>query len=97
MAKKALSRVDKLNLVRYAIDQERIKSENKHGVLEKHVDEWFTILVEEIGEVAKAINEQDGNNLWDELAQVGAVVLCMMTESVNVNSGSKPEDNGKNS
>ena len=61
------------------------------------MDEWFTVLVEEVGEVAKAINEQDGSNLWDELAQVGSVVLLMMTESVNVNSGPKPENNGKNS
>ena len=38
--------------------------------------EWLTILVEEVGEVAKALNDGDITQLKTELIQVAAVALA---------------------
>ena len=44
-------------------------------------EEWLTILVEEVGEVARAIQEHDPKAFLLELSQVAAVAIQIM-ESV---------------
>lgn len=45
-------------------------------IMSGHV--WNTILSEEVGEVARAVLENDKNNLRDELVQVAALSLNMI-------------------
>jgi NTP pyrophosphatase (non-canonical NTP hydrolase) len=40
--------------------------------------EWLSVLVEEVGEVAKAINDMDSFALCEELVQVAAVAVAML-------------------
>jgi len=65
----------------YDILIERIKQNNKFGV-QKHLDVvWNAILVEEIGEISKAILEEtfkNESNLEEELIQVIAVCLAWL-------------------
>ena len=47
---------------------------------QKHSDEkWLAILTEEVGEVAKAILENDDVELLKEMCQVGAVLETWVT------------------
>lgn len=47
---------------------------------QKHSDErWLAILAEEVGEVAKAILENDDVELLKEMCQVGAVLESWVT------------------
>lgn len=47
---------------------------------QKHSDEkWLVILAEEVGEVAKAILENDDVELLKEMCQVGAVLESWVT------------------
>lgn len=47
---------------------------------QKHSDErWLAILTEEVGEVAKAILENDDVELLNEMCQVGAVLEAWVT------------------
>lgn len=58
---------------------ERVRQNHKWGhprFLDKQL--WYTILGEEVGEVARAILEKDDANLYDELAQVAAVCIAWM-------------------
>ena len=44
----------------------------------RHHSFWFTILLEEIGEAAKAILEKDTCNLQEELIQSAAVIVSWL-------------------
>lgn len=56
---------------------ERFRQDIKWGN-QRHLppDRWNTILVEEVGEVSKAINEREWENLAVELIQVAAVCVA---------------------
>lgn len=53
---------------------EIVRQDEKWGS-QRHLppDRWNTILGEEVGEVAHAVNEHDRENLMEELVQVAAV------------------------
>ena len=65
---------------------ERQRQDDKWGVQDHTPIEWLPILVEEVGEVSKAICESyfddggdyHGGNYYEELTQVTAVGLAMM-------------------
>lgn len=65
--------------------QERFNQDVKWGIQQHTLDKWLTILVEEVGEVAKAILEQgDGAHLPcgkveinKELIQIAAVCIAI--------------------
>ena len=57
---------------------EREKQDQKWGEQNHDTQMWLTILVEEIGEVAKAILEKDDIGYRKELVQVGAVALAAL-------------------
>lgn len=67
-----------------AIQHERVHQEKKHGYDKScanphvHPDRKLTILAEEFGEVAMALNDTDFNNLRDELVQVAAVAVAWL-------------------
>lgn len=51
----------------------------KWGIEPKPLETWFTILAEEIGEIAKDINEcADPSHLEYELSQAAAVICQLM-------------------
>ena len=65
---------------------ERVSQNKKWGVQRHSMAEWLSILVEEVGEVAQAINrlnfpsdakETDADNLYKELIQVAAVASAI--------------------
>ncbi len=59
---------------------ERVRQDTIFGAQEHDLEEWYTILGEEVGEVAMAILEQDYDNLKDELIQVAAVCIAMIED-----------------
>ena len=78
---------------------ERIRQHTLWGLQTHHMAIWNCILGEEVGEVAKAINEWIFNgkkekDIRDELIQVAAVAIAMI-ESLDKNGaeGKKSENN----
>ena len=66
------------------IDNERIRQDVKWGKQRHDYGTWLTILVEEVGEVAQAMQtgkgwgkETDANNLYTELIHVSAVAAAI--------------------
>lgn len=61
------------------IEAERIRQDGLWGVQRHSLDRWLTILVEEVGEVAKALQgddtEQVEKEAEEELIQVAAVAV----------------------
>lgn len=58
--------------------QERSNQDRKWGEQNHSPRFWFTILGEEVGEVAHAILEYDKGNYRDECIQVAAVAVAMI-------------------
>ena len=59
------------------VEQERINQTCKWGKQEHSLADWYLILAEEVGEVAKAILEGD-KGLYNELVQVAAVSVQIL-------------------
>ena len=60
---------------------------------QKHSDEkWLAILLEEVGEVAKAILEEDDVELLKEMCQVGAVLESWVTSRNFFNKAESTDD-----
>ena len=59
------------------VEQERINQVGRFGKQSHDLAYWYVILGEEVGEVAKAIQEHDGSygDIYDELIQVAAVAV----------------------
>jgi NTP pyrophosphatase (non-canonical NTP hydrolase) len=77
------------------IDNERDNQDNKWGIQRHDYSTWLTILVEEVGEVAQAIQaskgwgkQSDADNLYSELIQVAAVATAI-AEQVRENDTSR--------
>ena len=60
------------------IENERLNQDEKWGEQAHHPYKWMSILMEEVGEVAKAILEDDNVGYADELIQVSAVAVAMI-------------------
>lgn len=58
---------------------ERDRQDNKWGASRNLTGEvWLRILVEEVGEIAHALNEHDDENLREELVQVMATAMAWL-------------------
>ena len=57
---------------------ERVDQDDKWGEQNHTWDYWLGILMEEVGELAKAIIERDSAQVDAELTQVAAVAVSMM-------------------
>jgi NTP pyrophosphatase (non-canonical NTP hydrolase) len=66
------------------IADERIRQDAKWGEQNHYPARWVTILVEEVGEMAKAILNEDLAHTRKELVQVAAVAIAML-ESLDRN------------
>lgn len=66
-----------------SIFKERERQNKKWGLQEHEGHAWLGILTEELGEVAKAINENDMDEVKIELEQVAAVCCAMWEQLVN--------------
>ena len=61
------------------MEKERVRQEDLHGAENrwKSIEGFCSILGEEYGEVCKAINEADMDNLEEEVVQVATVALAL--------------------
>lgn len=57
---------------------ERDRQDAKWGVQDHRPQAWIPILLEEVGEVARALNEGDLANYEEECIQVAAVAMAMV-------------------
>lgn len=60
------------------IRNEQLRQLDKWGVQSHSPERWLTILTEEVGEVAKAILEENSLEYKEELIQVAATVVTML-------------------
>ncbi len=65
-----------------AVSKERIRQDSKWGRQRHNYGDWLKILIEEVGEVAQAMQkdngwgkESDASDLYAELIQVAAVAV----------------------
>lgn len=65
-----------VNSITWEILQERLRQYKKWGVQDHDEDRWMVILMEEVGEVARAVFEDDPANYREELIQVAAVAVA---------------------
>ena len=72
------------------INQERDLQDVKWGALPRYLSDmvWLTILMEEVGECAKAILMRDWSNLKLEIIQVAAVAIAWLEDEENHNNSS---------
>lgn len=56
--------------------QERERQFKKWGLQDHDEDRWMVILMEEVGEVARAIFDENADNYREELIQVAAVAVA---------------------
>ena len=63
-----------IDIFRKAVREERQRQLDKWGQQFHDAPIWFTILSEEVGEVAKAILENDSDECMNELVQIVAVI-----------------------
>lgn len=59
---------------------ERERQDEKWGPQDHTLEGWYTILGEEVGEVAMAILEEWHTNVREELVQVAAVCVAMIED-----------------
>jgi NTP pyrophosphatase (non-canonical NTP hydrolase) len=59
------------------LTEERYRQDEKWGMQDHEGHAWIGILTEEVGELAKAINENDDDSIETELIQVAAVCCAM--------------------
>ena len=71
-----------------AIGDERNYQDMLWGTQNHSPEHWVTILMEEVGEVAKAVLENDNSEYVDEMVQVAAVVIAAL-ECYRRNEGIK--------
>lgn len=72
--------------------EERIRQTKKYGVQRHDFGTWLQILVEEVGEVAQAMQvgkawskDSDTNNLFTELIHVAAVAVSIAEQVSELN------------
>lgn len=65
-----------------AVNRERDRQDAKFGKCPRNIasEVWLTILMEEVGEVARAIIEKDSINYEHELIQVAAVAIAAIED-----------------
>ena len=61
-----------------AIRDERNYQDTLWGIQNHSPERWVTILMEEVGEVAKAVLENNNSEYVDEMIQVAAVVIAAL-------------------
>lgn len=61
---------------------ERIKQDKKWGLQRHSREKWLTILMEEVGELAKEALEKNDANYMEELIQVAAVSIAMLEHEI---------------
>ena len=82
-----LSPIGQFWLAMGAVKEERERQDAKWGSQRDLPNPtWLAILVEEVGEVAKAILERDEEGLNKEIVQVAAVAVAMI-EAIDARNG----------
>lgn len=74
------------NKVLVDVNAERIRQDKLRGIQRHELGTWLGILIEEVGEVAQAINginlpddakETDADNLYEEIIHAAAVLVAI--------------------
>jgi NTP pyrophosphatase (non-canonical NTP hydrolase) len=60
------------------VGNERMKQVMKWGMQDHSIEKWVVILTEEVGELAKAVLEQDLDGVKKEAVQVAAVAAAIV-------------------
>lgn len=60
------------------IGNERVKQTLKWGMQDHSLEKWTVILTEEVGELAKAVLEQDLDGVKKEAVQIAAVAAAIV-------------------
>jgi NTP pyrophosphatase (non-canonical NTP hydrolase) len=76
--------LDWTNVFTLYLEDERKRQKEKWGEQEHGGHAWVSILLEEVGEVAKAINEDNMREALIELEQVAAVACAMWEQIMDV-------------
>ena len=69
--------MDKKKILQLILE-ERQKQDEKWGEQNHNIYKWLAILGEEVGEVNKAVLEDNYKDVIDELIQIGAVTVAMI-------------------
>ncbi|MAQ31336.1 MAG: hypothetical protein CMD26_01185 [Flavobacteriales bacterium] len=69
--------MDKKKILQLILE-ERQKQDEKWGEQNHNIYKWLAILGEEVGEVNKAVLEDNYKDVIDELVQIGAVTVAMI-------------------
>ena len=74
-----------MNNIFESIKEERKRQDEKWGPSSHHPMEWSSILMEEVGEVSKEVNDytfnsKDSTEMKKELIQVAAVVVAWLED-----------------
>lgn len=69
--------MDKKKILQLILE-ERQKQDKKWGEQNHNIYKWLAILGEEVGEVNKAVLEDNYKDVIDELVQIGAVTVAMI-------------------
>jgi len=73
------------------VRKERTRQREKFGTQHLTPTQFLAVLVEEVGEVARAICDGDGYNYQDELIQVAAVAIAAVSQYTKENNGEKQD------
>jgi len=75
------------------VADERLRQNQKWGLQRHSYGDWLKILIEEVGEVAQAMQvgenwakESDASNLYEELIQTAAVAVAIAEQVMEVES-----------
>ena len=68
-----MTREKGLEIIQKMVESERKRQDGRWNTDFKPLCEWMTILMEEVGEMSRAILEDDGASLMEELCQVCAI------------------------
>tara|TARA_Y100001954_G_C15774753_1_gene586354 strand:- start:1012 stop:1245 length:234 start_codon:yes stop_codon:yes gene_type:complete len=69
--------MDKKKILQLILE-ERQKQDEKWGEQNHNIYKWLAILGEEVGEVNKAVLEDNYKDVINELIQIGAVTVAMI-------------------
>jgi hypothetical protein len=73
---------DKYSTVLEDVSNERVRADRVHGSMPRHKSKeyWLTALIEEVGEVARAIQDEGNTEYMAELIQVAGVAVAAVVD-----------------
>ena len=76
--------MDKIEQAFQLIREERKRQTEKYGYAYHHPDTWIRIVVEELGEIAQLIDDDDYPSMINEVTQVAAVATAWLETLLDI-------------